>query len=781
MVSRSARSWRPTVLGRTDGKPGGSHYPLKFGIAAIFLVTATLVLVLVVLPRRYVLSSGFRESGMNFPVSTTPVATGTLVQRTAPPPPEPLPITDAAVPRGPAEVFWDRVLPLIEAERYDEALALFREYLARYPRDRGVRREYALTLFRAGQGDEAVGQLAELIWERDEPDLRLLRARMLRDLGRVDAASEEYETLWNQGAVDDGLPLEWARALAWAQRYGDAARVLEWALERNPGNPALLVELARVQYASGDLDAARAILSTLDEATLRRLGAVQLRADVEAALAVPVEERPEPPTLLERAAEARAVGELEESARLYRAFLEAEPDHRDAWRAYADLLQYELRDFSGALAALREVERLGAVDPATRLRMAQLESWTGEQGAAETRYQELLSQVQAQGPIALSPLADGTPRRLEEAQLQVLLGDMARWRGDRDGAARRYQAALAVNPGNRQAEEGLVALREDVDVAIYEAESPRLGSRGSTLRDTDDFLMADLGAEWLGTEGDWVWNVFAGNRWLEGYDPSGASAAPSGMFAHAEGGRWWRWGTVRTAVQIGVESVRSGKMDLSGGASALFTDLGTYTFEAAYQHGPAYGRTATLESVFADVTLDEVRVTITNQLTPYWDLWAEARLAHLDAGGVAGASGSLRYEGVLAVGRALRPGFTLGLSAQALGFQDPAPATGPRRLWWDPRLVVTTGPFARIALELNRVWTVTGRVSTGVALMDERPEDGFDRVPHLSGETGLRMRRDRFTAALEVFYLQTRFQGYHSWGARLSLGLLDVLRRGGAE
>ena len=42
----------------------GSRYYLGFGFTALLLVSGTLVLVLVVLPKRYVFGSGFRESGL---------------------------------------------------------------------------------------------------------------------------------------------------------------------------------------------------------------------------------------------------------------------------------------------------------------------------------------------------------------------------------------------------------------------------------------------------------------------------------------------------------------------------------------------------------------------------------------------------------------------------------------------------------------------------------------------------------------------------------------------
>ena len=57
---------------KARGQKGDSRYLLRFGVTAFLLIAGTLVLVLYVLPERYVLSSGFRESGMSFPQPSTP-------------------------------------------------------------------------------------------------------------------------------------------------------------------------------------------------------------------------------------------------------------------------------------------------------------------------------------------------------------------------------------------------------------------------------------------------------------------------------------------------------------------------------------------------------------------------------------------------------------------------------------------------------------------------------------------------------------------------------------
>jgi len=57
---------------RAKKKARDLRYLLRFGGTAFLLISGTLVLVLFVLPQRYVLSSGFRESGISFPTPETP-------------------------------------------------------------------------------------------------------------------------------------------------------------------------------------------------------------------------------------------------------------------------------------------------------------------------------------------------------------------------------------------------------------------------------------------------------------------------------------------------------------------------------------------------------------------------------------------------------------------------------------------------------------------------------------------------------------------------------------
>ncbi len=124
------------------------RYALGFASTAVILGTLTLLLVLVVLPRRYVLHAGLRESGMSFPASAAPFTPPEELLREVTPP---TPLAPTILVRGPAELLWEEVGALLRAKRYEEALPLFDAYLQYHPRDRSVQREHAIT------GHHAVG------------------------------------------------------------------------------------------------------------------------------------------------------------------------------------------------------------------------------------------------------------------------------------------------------------------------------------------------------------------------------------------------------------------------------------------------------------------------------------------------------------------------------------------------------------------------------------------------------------------------------------------------
>jgi len=308
-----------------DRRPeGGSRprgYVLGFGFTAFLLGAMTLIMVLVILPRRYVLNAGLRESGISFPSKAAPFIPPQEVRREAPLPPPPPPATEMA-PRGAGEIFWEQVEPLLRGERSAaDALPLFRQYLEAHPEDQGVLREYAVTLTRAGRGDEAAEIFGQLLPDGHYPGVRLLLARTLRDLDRLDEASRQYASLVREKPGDMAMALEWARALSWGKEYDEAGRVLAAALAEGPAWAELQAELAQVYYWSGRLEAAAEILSGMEPEALERTGALPLRDNVMAALTPPETEPVSDallPTPLERAVLALAEEDFEGAAVFYR-------------------------------------------------------------------------------------------------------------------------------------------------------------------------------------------------------------------------------------------------------------------------------------------------------------------------------------------------------------------------------------------------------------------------------------------------------------------------------
>ncbi len=761
----------------------------------------TLILVLVVLPRRYVLHAGLRESGVSFPSAAAPFLPPQEELRDVPSPPPPPP---EVLARGPAEAFWEEVGALLEEGRFAQAIPVFRRYLDAYPEDRGARREYAITLDRAFRSGEAVQVLEELLAEEDAADIRLLLARSLRDQGRLDAASVQYGILRAQRPDDVSLALEWARALAWGRQYDWAIDILTRTLAVGSDVPEVRVELARIMYWAGRVDEADAILAAVPEGMDEELDAGALRSDILAArtpaepTGAPVQETVDTVALsaLERAGRAVQREDHEVAEGLYAEALRENPEDAAAWLAYANLLQYHREDLEGARAALLRVEELTGGDAALRFRLAQLDVWTGRNEEAVRRLEALLGQLEVIPgatpthpepttkplPEPATDVAGAPPEGAggfgvpETAEARAMLGDLYRWEGRRVGSGEAYQAALETDPENQRARRGLDELTAEADRQVTDLERPGLGTDVYSFADSDEFTRIDLGLEGSTIEGSWVWNARTGARLLRGLDLSGAEGREEGFFAEVEAARWWRWGTLRTGVHVGLEQVRPEGSDVSFGASLRWSNLGGFRADLRYDHGPAYPLTVTLESVFARVVYDRVTAAVARELGDRWSLSAAADAAWLDVnpdgnetGETADGDGSLRLEGGMSLGRALSEGLIVGANGRAVTYTDAAPTVGGRRLFWDPRAVVAGGLYAQWDRQISGPWGMRARLNPSLALIDERDTSGFEGVPHLSAELGIAHVGERVGATLDLFYYQGRMEGYRAYGLRLGI------------
>jgi tetratricopeptide (TPR) repeat protein len=757
---------------RRDGNVG---YFVRFGFTALLLVAATLVLVLVVLPQRYVLSAGFRESGLNFPPPMIPFAPRDRIRVAARPAPTaaaPESLADARP--GPAEALWSRVQPLLEAERFDAAIPFFEDYLRNHPADDDVRRQLSMTLYADGRSHEAVPVVLDLLTRREDPALRLALARTLRDQGRLEDASAQYEILRLASPDDEGLALEWARAFSWAQRYGEAEQALLVALRSLPASAVLRVELARVRYYSGDLSGPASVLEGMTDAEVAEGDGIQLRADVRAALLEPAAPDAPPATLLERAVTAREDDDFVEARALFaRAVIES-PNDAEVWLAYANLLEYELNDFPAARDALLEAERIGGADAVLQFRLALLEAWTGRNAAALARLDALLETLHEQ---EVAPGDDHAPRPPTEADVHALMGDLHRWEGRRIEAGSRYRIALGLDAENERANDGLDGLRIQIGRLIADVERPGFGTLAHGLADSDDFGRLDLGGEWAGVGDEWAWSGMVGQRWLSGQEPGGGPGDLTGTFLEISPARWWRWGTIRTSVRLGAEWMRDDEVDVSVGASFQYRREAGGVLTVDYGHQPAYGLTGTLQSAIARVTQDRLLASWSQTVGDRWTLSGQADVSRLEAKAVSGAEASARIQGALSVSRTMTRSWSLGWSALALRHSSAAPSPGGVRLFWDPALVVATGPMATLAGRLSDEWGASLRASPGLALIDERTPAGFESVPQLSLDARLEYSSPRWHGAVDLFYAQARLEGYRSYGARVTLGTASWLSR----
>jgi tetratricopeptide (TPR) repeat protein len=772
-------------LGRR-AEPGRRPVRYAFGFASTagILGGMTLVLVLVILPRRYVLHAGLRESGVSFPAEAAPFE---------PPPEQPRPAVVRPLPAtppqpGPAERFWDEVIPLLKAGRYERTFPLFESYLRDHPTDLNVRREWAITLERAGRSDMAAATYATLLREHDDPDVRLLYARNLRDAGRIDEAEEQYRLLRRERPGDVALALESAQALDWGGRYEDAAEILSGILESHPDQGEARVELARAYYSEGRLEDARAALNPLPPDQLATLGAEQLQTDIVAALTPPPEPVPPEPTLTERAEQELATGEYRAAANLYEEALKATPADTALLRQYADVLQYRLEDMEGARESLLRLEPARAGDATLSFRIAQLQAWTGQNQEATQRLEQL---ILAQAAADTSGAQPDLPRRAEE---RALLGDLYRWDGLRVLSAATYERALVDDSTNAAAQTGLETLHSDVAKQVEDEENPRLGTAVSSYSDSDDFTSLDLALEGVALDGTWVVGARSGSRIVRGDGLDGLTGSERGLFADVQLGRWWRWGTVRTSLRLGMERFPDEGTGATVDASLLFDRPGSYRTEVVYHHGPAYPVTVTRSSLIAGVGMDRLTLTATRQLFGPWSLTLlgdVARLSAPDAASWPEAKSSTRLEGSVSLGRSFAPGLTIGISGDALTYTNAAPDTvivrlfnaAPdtvrARLFWDPKAVFSLGVYAQWSRSLGERWDVSGRVAPSFALIDERNGPGFTRVPHISADGGLTYHAGGVSTKLDIFYYQGRFNGYRAYGARLSVSATDLFRRGG--
>ncbi|KPJ92778.1 MAG: hypothetical protein AMS18_06640, partial [Gemmatimonas sp. SG8_17] len=512
------------------GKRSRTPYWLRFSLTLLSLGGITSAFVLVVLPRRFVLQAGLVESGVTFPAHAPPFRpprSGPVV-RPAPG------ATREEITLGPAQVFWNDAVPLLEAGLYERALPLFEEYLAEYPADWDVLREYAATLARAGRTLEAEAVYNRLLAVADDPTIVRELARSKRDRGDFAAALALYEQLIASHPEDLELQLELARTLLWAQRYRAARRIYRNLVRYNPEDYDLRLELAQVLYWDDDPLAAYLVLRDLPDGAEESHEGMELRLQLDSLLLAAM-----PPGLspLDRARRAAAQQDLVQAEALYRRVLATQPMDPGLWLEWIDFLQYHVEDLAAARRALLQLQALRPLEPDERFRLAQLHAWTGNELEAQR---------------GLEDLVRDQPQR---ADAWALLGDLYQWSGSRLAARDAYQRALISARDNAQALAGLDTLYAQTYRAIADYEDRSVGTRLLLFRDSDDFSRIDVTAEAAFLRRATALVVRAGYRRMDGIRLQGQAEADRGPFAALELAHWWRLGTVRASLTAGIEQL----------------------------------------------------------------------------------------------------------------------------------------------------------------------------------------------------------------------------------
>ncbi len=138
------------------------------------------------LPQRFLLELDFNESGYAFPALLPGL------------PILPIPVPDIVTrptPRGPAERFWATYLPLAKGGEYEAAAEVLHAYLKAHPADGAAWLEGARTLWRLRRFEKADAAYARALELDADLDVKLERARMYVDWGRLDEAIALFEEL----------------------------------------------------------------------------------------------------------------------------------------------------------------------------------------------------------------------------------------------------------------------------------------------------------------------------------------------------------------------------------------------------------------------------------------------------------------------------------------------------------------------------------------------------------------------------------------------------------
>ncbi|MEW6544170.1 MAG: tetratricopeptide repeat protein [Nitrospirota bacterium] len=259
----------------------------------------------------------------------------------------------------PPSALLERARGFESQQRYDQAVAAYRDYLVVRPQD-----------------DEARTSLAAILTQQ----------------GKLDQAATEYETVLSRHP--DLIPpaLALAAIRMQQQKFAAAQRAYEQVLRLDPANGGARRGLADALRASGRSAEALLHYELVYQATNDPVIADiirQINDELKQALGPTTSPQLTPEQILEKAHAAEAAQQYAEAATAYREYLFERPNDDTARQAFAQILASE----GFFTEAVKNYERLLANHPndvELLLALARLSMWQKKAGAARSYYEEVL-------------------------------------------------------------------------------------------------------------------------------------------------------------------------------------------------------------------------------------------------------------------------------------------------------------------------------------------------------------------------------------------------------
>jgi tetratricopeptide (TPR) repeat protein len=625
----------------------------------------------------------------------------------------------------------------------------------------------------------------------------LQEARRLSALKEWERAIALYDRLHLRNPHDAEIALERARVLGWSGNNLAAARAMAEPISRDPSNTELRVEQARYFWWAGQTADADAAATAVLALSPTHTGADSLRTEIRRAA--------QPSVVLARQWLREREGSLEHLL-LARAYArenrpaDAIPLYRVALRdpASPDSLYLELASVAAtadssyiAVMALERYlqKRPGEREP--RIRLARAYAWAERPNQAITMYDALLAE------------SDDRALRFERAQMYAwndkaekaetdlrhvlaadpahapslkLLGDLARWRGDRVAALALYRRAAAADPAVEGLAEGVRAA-EGMDVpagpvATGVPAPAQWRSHVDAFGDSERF-------RWLSTRATRSWGSAARSLGLTVHQElsgTGTKAELGSREAHYGAELQTELTTLGGATaraNVGARGLGGPAISPTWGAE-VGAGAGGASATLSYQHEPAARRAATVAAREADVTSDLVQLTLASPFGE-WRMWSRAELERFDS-----RFGSTdRLAGIVSLRRPLTDELSASVGISALATDGASPVTagwGP--LYWSPLYYISPSIGVFYETHLNDTWSLGGRLSPGYAFVREREFSdrrfAVDRTAVAAAGLDLSYARPQWELAASGDWSGALRSGYHAAALRIRFAFFPV-------